>query len=293
MHYTPIFNAEAKNSAVLIDYRNNSNGPAYPIYLSAQILAKSRVYMSKLMRLADCYRNPARAIFYTDTDSLVCTPECIQVWREAGYVGKELGQMKCDLGDFTGGRFSKIVKAAWAAPKGPYSLVYVNPGESVLREKIRCKGIPHPKPPPRDTFYYEAEIACEYDQKEEKLLRQVGEWIRQPDQVEVPSGVIGKKYFVFQPAATEEDSEPKLVLARHLNIKMIEAMMAREGMVICVFGGMKKYFATREGLALQIRPDVVRRIVAKEDWWQKGHRLFKESEKDDLSALSYPAGYEL
>ena len=69
--FTPIFTAEGYNSAIMLDVENEQKGPRYPIYLSAQILAYARVHMSHIMRAANCYRSWSRAIYYTDTDSLL------------------------------------------------------------------------------------------------------------------------------------------------------------------------------------------------------------------------------
>lgn len=71
---------------------------------------------------------------------MVIPQSCIPDLKKANHFGKNIGQLSCDLSDGCE-QFSKIVKAIWAAPKGPYSLVYLNPGENVYKEKIRAKGI--------------------------------------------------------------------------------------------------------------------------------------------------------
>ena len=71
---------------------------------------------------------------------MVISQSCIPPLKKAGHFGKEIGQLSCDLSDGLE-HFSKIIKGIWAAPKGPYSLVYLNKGETLLKEKIRAKGM--------------------------------------------------------------------------------------------------------------------------------------------------------
>lgn len=140
--FQPIFTAEGYNSAIMLDIENEQKGPRYPIYLSAQILAYARVHMSKIMRAGQCYRHWCRAIYYTDTDSLLMPSECLPDLEKAGFIGDELGQLKCDLTDSTDPQtFARIVRGIWSATKGPYSLLYVKPGDGNLWEKVRVKGI--------------------------------------------------------------------------------------------------------------------------------------------------------
>jgi hypothetical protein len=92
-----LFNEDGTNGAVIMEVQNEKPHPTYPIYLSAQILAHSRVYMSRIYRLLDAYRNPKRAIYYTDTDSLVLHAECLPILQEAGLIGSGLGQLSCGM----------------------------------------------------------------------------------------------------------------------------------------------------------------------------------------------------
>ncbi len=98
--FTPIFEG-GEQVAMILDVEAENPDPSYPIYLSAQILAYSRVYMSEIMRAGDCYRKEENAIYYTDTDSLVVQGHVLEMWRELGLVGCELGQMSCDLFEWT------------------------------------------------------------------------------------------------------------------------------------------------------------------------------------------------
>lgn len=139
--FEPIFTPNGYNAAVILEIENEQQGPKYPIYLSAQILAYARVHMSRIMRICASYRQPHRAIYYTDTDSLLMPSSCLQALDTHHLIGNELGQLKCDLTDSTNvDQWGKIIRGIWSATKGPYSLLYVKADSPVLWEKIRVKG---------------------------------------------------------------------------------------------------------------------------------------------------------
>lgn len=295
--FTPIFCSDG-SIAILLDIAAEDANPSYPIDKSAQILAYSRVMMSQVMRIGNCYLDPRSAIYYTDTDSLVIPENVLPKLKAANLLGPELGQLSCDLHDweteedFEKLEFSKVIKAVWAGPKGPYSLVYVNPGEKVAKEKIRAKGIPHSKA----TFKYKEANKLEVEKggQEEMRLTHMMLWLKRPDLYNIPSYLIGKQYYIFTPK--EVTKETPIYYAKRLSIQLIEQMMARECTITCVFGTMRKAFVDRNGKVLEIRPDIVRRMPCKMDWWKiKALRYFKEEEEEEKKeneyALSYPNGY--
>lgn len=55
---------------------------------------------------------------------------------------------------------------------------------------------------------------------------------------------------------------------------------------------MKKSFILPSGQALGITPDVVKRIVCKNDWWSTCPRVFDE-QACGVFDLSYPEGYQV
>ena len=119
VHFEPLFDKKGENDAVLLEYTAKSPHPNYPIYLSAQILAYSRVYMSCIYRACGAYLNPRNAIYYTDTDSMVLSRSAYEELKNAKvYLGAGLGQMSCDLFDNTQNKFAKIIRGIWGAPKG-------------------------------------------------------------------------------------------------------------------------------------------------------------------------------
>lgn len=118
-----VFDSNGSNCAMVLETFAENKDPTYPVYLSAQILAYSRVYMSTIYRYCNAYLDPTRAIYYTDTDSLVMPNACIPDLIKFNMIGKEMGQLGCDLYDpFIDNKFAKILRGIWAAPKGIHYL---------------------------------------------------------------------------------------------------------------------------------------------------------------------------
>ncbi len=282
--YSKPINAKQGENAILLEYLSDNPGPRYPIYFSAQILAYARVHMSKIMRACDAYTNPQRAIYYTDTDSLVLPSQCIPPLITAGFVGKALGQLKCDLnGKFSDDtkEFAKIVSAVWAATKGPYSLAYVLPGQDTVMEKIKVKGIPHIDEPVK---YYDP-VQFELDADQEMLLKRVKRWLANPHTYQLPGAIIGQKFYLFQ-----DSTKTLSYYAKNINQRMIKLIMKNEGYVYAYYGGMKKEFTAGDGRFLMIRPTAVMRTVCKTNWWEKNKRIYL-TETHHNTDLSFPVGY--
>lgn len=286
MDFEPVFSADGYNSALILEIANDEQGPKYPIYLSAQILAYARVHMSRIMRICDSYRDWARAIYYTDTDSLVLPAETLPALEAASFIGNELGQLKCDLTDATDlSQWGKIVRGIWSATKGPYSLVYVRP-EGPLMEKVRAKGIPHCDKP----FPHHDPLFLQLDQPQEQLLEQMQAFIDDPLHAPLPAKVIAEKFYLYKDLETSHS-----YAAKHINYDIIEQIMTRKGELYALYGGMKRCFQHYNGDILLVKPDIVQRMACRTDWWQKGKRVFKEgqSEMDMFYSCSYPPGYAL
>jgi hypothetical protein len=130
-----------------------------------------------------------------------------------------LGKLSCDLGG-KGKIFSKIVKATWAATKGPYALVYTNPGKSELLEKVRIKGIPHSNEP----FLHSESNVVNIDHLEEEKRKEIIQFVDRPFDYRVPTDVIGKKFYMFV------DSDGGASFTKHINIDLIQKIMQKEGM---------------------------------------------------------------
>ncbi len=225
------FSSTGDNAALMMEVMNDNPHPSYPIDLSGQILAYSRVYMSRILRALNAYHDPLYSFYYTDTDSLILHARCLPILKRCGLLGSGLGQLSCDLSD--GAQFAKVLTGVWAAPKGPYSLGFVAPGTTTLMEKIKAKGFPHPSGP----FPYGEEIdlnvlheqKMDEDQikweKKKALLVKVKEWLKDPDHAEPPVEAIGQRFYVWHFKETGE-----AYFAAHINHNMIRLMMTGQGM---------------------------------------------------------------
>lgn len=305
--FTPLFSENGQNSAIILEVAAENQNPSYPIYLSGQILAYARVKMSQIMRTAGSYRDPARAIYYTDTDSLLLPSICIPPLVDEGYIGDELGQLKCDLNDKgRTGEFAKIIRGIWAATKGPYSVLYVLPNDQKkpLMEKVRVKGIPHIG----ESFKHYDEIRVVLTQPKERLFQQIQQWLRDPEHWDIPMGVIGERFYMIRmldPAQPPpRDMSPKQraaweiehsehYFAKHINYEIIEQIMDNECVLFCYYGTMQKCFQSYNGDFLLVKPDVVRRMACKTDWWapESRKRIYLQ-ERASCWDLSFPVGYQ-
>ncbi len=279
-----VIDSEGSACALLLESSAEDSHPPYPIYLSAQILAYSRVYMSSLYRLCNAYLDPARAIYYTDTDSLVLPKDCVPDLMKANVIGKNLGQLGCDLYDaFVENRFAKILKGVWAAPKGPYSLVYVLPNSPEPLEKIRTKGIRHPEGP------FKLHESSRLKMTSEVFLNAMHalQWTEDPVMKEVPNNFIHEKLFVW-----EDEETGETYFCSRMNWHHIQRMIYRKGILTSYYGGMKKiFFNNNNDKFLGITPIVSCRTACKTDWWaERSGRLFIDPE--DPYTISVPLGYE-
>jgi hypothetical protein len=244
--FTPIFSDDGFSAAVILETTNANTNPAYPIYLSAQILANSRVHMSRIMRACNAYLDPKRAIYYTDTDSLVIPSLCLPDLEKGNYIGNGLGQMSCDLGGFKNNKFAKIVKAVWAAVKGPYSLVYVDPEKpDTIMEKVRVKGIPHRF----SNFPHLEEVEWAPDSDTLDKFNQTMKWVKQPMLYKVPPNIISQRFYVFISRENPND----ITFVKHINYNLIKKMMGKEGDLYSFYGGMKREVISSNGNFLDVK----------------------------------------
>lgn len=286
--FEPLFSRDGHNSAIILEVENKKQNPPYPIYLSGQILAYARVIMSRIMREADCYRNVDRAIYYTDTDSLLMPSDCLPPLMTAGYIGDGLGQLKCDLNEKSSfpGEFAKIIRGVWAATKGPYSLLYVLPNEQMLpvMEKVRVKGIPHVGKP----FKHYDPIQLQLEEPRARLFAKIQRWLEDPLRWELPMGVIAQRFYMVKRA------DGTHYFAKHMNFDIIVSLMQQQCELFAFYGGMKKCFRHVNGDFLLVKPDVTRRMACKSDWWSASSqkRIYLPGE-DSVYSLSRPVGYNV
>lgn len=275
--FIPIFDEKGENFALMIKSKAKSKSPNYPVYISAQILAKSRVFMSNLMVVCDSYRNIDRAIYYTDTDSLLMPSECFEILKNLSKIGKELGQLKCDL-EGSVNRPSKVVKAIFAATKGPYSIVFIRDGNDHLEEKVRVKGIPHMK----DYFRHGENLNLILTSEQKEKFENAKNFIRNPLYYAPPSNLISKRFYFYKV------DENNFYFARHIDYFMIEKIMENNGELFCFYGGMKKTFYNNNNEFCNVKPTVVRRQVCATNWWNKNKRWLIANQR-----MSVPVGFNI
>ncbi len=168
-------------------------------------------------------------------------------------------------------------------------MVFVNPGKDVLLEKIRTKGIPHPSGP----FPYQESIVSEVKEDTIAKLEEIQLWLENPQTYTIPKNFISKRLYVYEMFGHDSYDDGESTLTTRINFEMIQSMMARTGTLCCYMGTMKKAFLDAHGRALLIKPTVVKRVANVSDWWRKedAPRQFREKEKDNVFALSFPRGY--
>lgn len=307
-----------KKSFIFITKERKNPSPHYPVEFSAQILANSRRYMSKFYRANNSYLDPLKAVYYTDTDSLILHRSCRDLL--SSFVGSELGKLACDLDD----EFSKtsqpakIVKYICGAPKGPYSVVFAKyhtfAEELVLEEKVRLKGIPHKN----EQFpHIESFIFMEDFEKEKEKMDRVNRFFKNPTDYPVPSDLIGDRiYYVESEKKNKEKNciEITVEFAKSINFDLMEKIVFDPFVkVTAIFGTMQREFNNVSNNAMDgskfatIKPFIIRREICKNLWWLNGKRRFltadcvKNNVEDTDEAidqlmklrytLSYPIGY--
>lgn len=302
-----IYYSDKNNRAfVFVEMENPDASPNYPIEFSAQILANSRRYMSKFYRANNAYLDPDRAIYYTDTDSMVLNKTCREFLKD--FIGSELGCLACDLDDDFSktGYPAKIVKFIAGAPKGPYSVVYTKQhpiNENLkLMEKIRIKGIPHSS----EAFSHIKSFIYidDYEDTMEKYER-VLRFMKHPHLFQVPSDLIGNKiYYIDYPKRREEGDECdpdddndvhiKRTFAKSINFELIEKIIYEpECKVYAIFGTMKKSwngngdtsFARDASQFSSVKPAVISREISRNNWWLKGKRIYNPGSKTEKNLV--------
>ena len=277
-----LFDENGDNHAIILEVTNSNPHPTYPIYLSAQILANSRVIMSRVYRQINAYLDPECAIYYTDTDSLIINGKTLDKLKEANMIGSGLGQLSCDLSDGTDGTFAKILTGIWAAPKGPYTLGFVNPkGDGRMLEKVKAKGIPHPSGP----FPYGEEIKVTFDAKGKDLSDRIMNWLSEPSKYTPPIDDIKSRFYHYQ----TEDKKNNY-FAKHINHDIIKLILAKEGTLSCYYGSFKKEMVSSYGNVLSLTPLINSRMLCRNDWWMKSNRIFLTDDPKSTD-LTYPEDY--
>lgn len=230
--YSPIFSKNGDYCALMLELDNDCKDPNYPVDKSAQILANSRVIMSRVLRTINGYLDPQHSFYYTDTDSLLLHARSLGALRQANLLGKDMGQLSCDINDrFNGTNFAKILRGIWSATKGPYSVVYLEEGQHHLLESVKAKGIPHIKEP----FRHDEELKLELSVQQLARFNYIRDWVEDPYKYVAPIDLVTQRFYMLR-------TKEKAFFMKHINFKLIKELMKHddENEVFCFYGGMKK-----------------------------------------------------
>lgn len=321
--FTILFSDDGSSSIIVMDIAYEEKNPRYPISLSGQILAYSRVYMSNIIRACNGYLDKEKAFYYTDTDSLCIHRSALPLLR--AYIGSDIGKLSCDIDDsfMKHGNFAKVVRGIWGAPKGPYAIVSMKYHEGnkkgKLMEKIRLKGIPHTNMSfPHENKVFEVTNIDTLKEMEWHMNR-IEMFLAGGDgfTFEPVTDMIKKKYYCIKEVLDKEEQVKEgnvneiRYFTQFINFHLIQKIVyySEKISVFVFFGGMKKEWNERNNTSLSkfsmIKPHVIQRQIGKVNWWEKGLRIFFEKEEEEEGkydeddhtnrfkyALSYPQGYE-
>lgn len=243
----------------------------YPVYLSAYILALSRIKMSYELLKMNGYKKD-NSFYYTDTDSYH-----VHTKQFRGLTLKE--ELGCFGDELDGG---VIVAALFLAPK-TYHHVYSK--NNKLWSVMKCKGIPHSsKPFPAFKRFYASS-------DEELLVRQ---FISDKFDMNIQYISFGKPLYIYKSSDNDdfvvlEKLDYMVVKDKLLNPKEVE--------IIVLYGTMKRTF-NPEGFLnqkfLSISSVFASRQLCATDWWSKNNRiLIGITREEQLRNKTYPIGHSI
>ena len=249
---------------------------SHPFYIAAAVLAHSRVHMSKALLKMGGYHDPAYALRYTDTDSLLVTSLALTRWP-ADWIGPEIGKFKNDLP-----LDAKILRMVVLAPK-VYALLYVT-SDNKFWVKIRCKGIPHDNDPvqvPAD-----APLAPHEPELAQRVLA-IARYREDQKHAVAPHVDLKFRAYVVRLGNGQE------TVTSHLCIKAFEWLLEEKvASISCYYGSLKiHYGGFYGGGGLSVQPRIEVRQLADtldHNWWKKGHRTWNEELQ-----FTVPRGYHL
>lgn len=251
-------NLSKRPSAIAVKSEIAYPKPTKPVQLGCLILGQSRVWMSRIFRTVNAYRDPNHAFFYTDTDSMhVRSATRDLMMKSSNLLGKDLGQLSDEL---DGG---KIVRAIYLAPK-TYILEYISatkPHRYYWR--VRCKGVPH--------------VECDLDVV--KVLK--GEW-------ENPSGL---SYALYSENGREDQEEP-LATAPCITFDFFEQMLNKNCRTVLRMSSLRRLMAGTSPTQREmgILACTLERTVNHTLWWKQGKRFFPPK-SEDMPGFSLPLGH--
>lgn len=268
--------------AVLIEEPVQLESTAYPVHIASQILGNSRVFMSRLMRQVDGYRNLENCPYYGDTDSLIFHKNVFSQFPKE-VIGKDLGTFKDEI------PHGKIVMFIVLAPK-MYMNVYLakdKDDQMQLWCQFKSKGIPHSSEP-----YLVNEMNLVSEEERKKVL-EIHRFLQERGSTEEHyAGVNVKDQFFIRCKNGEENEEEKYIVRNKLHLDDVLEILFGGCQVYCHFGRMiRKINAETQISGVGIAIDYDQRQVAKNLWWLSNKRKFPLHPTEDFP-MSYPLGHE-
>lgn len=268
--------------AVIIQEPIEVKATAFPIHIASQILGNSRVFMSRLMRQVNGYRNLENCPYYGDTDSLIFHHQVFSQFPK-DVIGKDLGTFKDEIPE------GKIVMFIVLAPK-MYMNVYLGKdsnGQMQLWCQFKSKGIPHSSDP-----YLVKETNLVSEEEREKALK-IHRFIQNKTlRDEHYSGVDLKERIFIRYKEGEEETEDNFIVRNKLHLDDVLEILFSNVKVYCYYGRMiRNINAEIDVYNVGISIDYDQRQVAKNLWWYSNKRKFPLNPTEPFP-MSYPIGHE-
>jgi hypothetical protein len=214
-----------------------------PTYLSAFILAYSRVWMSKILRCVNGYYDRNHTLLYTDTDSLLVRQDTFNILVKNKYIGDELGMLVDEFpndliiaGRFLAPKTYCLAIALWQNDIKNYMLGY----------QVRCKGIPH-----------EGGIIKFKDYASPAAYKQTLEDYAK--QLDNPVGNLKNRFYVMEPKLEPYVKYP----IKYIDIDTCDALLRNTHYLECHYGSMLRNKAGR----FSILTKWCHRKVSEINWW--------------------------
>lgn len=263
-HLTEVMDENGEVIGFMATIPQHFDSTSYPVHLSCFILAWSKVFMSRILRNCDGYRNKLHCPKYGDTDSYILLDEAFQSLPKKR-LGKNLGQLKSEIP-------GKIYQVDTIGPK-TYSVRYVEEESLRLYSRTRCKGIPHPEGDYDTYSYYETsdlEAAKKHyqDKKENKDCSY--------------ADIKERNYFFFK--------EDKVAVCSRIPAMMFTQILKEKITMEVLFGTMHRDFDYANLDDIQIAPGFQIRTLNKNPYWKRNCRIYLPYANS--TDLAYPPGHK-
>lgn len=280
--WQPYYNDDGELDIIEATLEKKRDFSKYPLYLSAFILANSRVHMSNVLLDVDGYRNKKHAFYYTDTDSLHVNRDTFDLLKQKGWMKEELGY----LGDELDG--GEIIGAQFHAPK-TYCHRFVKDNQVLIQ--VKCKGIPHPHD------YYDGHRRFYAEDEDVELVQK---FFSKSYDLSRKYITFSKPLFLYKPSPQTAIQLDKqwMVLTRLDWHCMKDKLLNPDAVIETLYGTMKRNFSPSHsfiGPYLTVHSMWNSRSLGKTDWWAGKNRVLINNLYRDfgLTNFAYPSGHRV